>query len=457
MASKSSMSTDISPQNNAAKNVEGVLDFNALQYECYPDLSVCVDRTFKDSFFQKNEYSAGQTAYCILNSGSDFVNGRTSYLTFDVVAIDEAVQDNDFGWQGSAYNFVKTIRITDRAGNEIEYITDANILANMCRKMKYPEDHLLTVGSSARGRSPAYLNAIPKPSVGVSRYVLYLRDLCGLFDYDQLLPAQLCSGLRIQIVLESASRVAKFAGAFNPLTDDYIITNPRIVLDSHKLTDSVARQLNLRSANDGLEIQYRTWFTSSFNTVANSSISIESRRAVSRAFCALAHVRETPADESVVYSMATDQSKVIEYQWRAGNLYFPQQPVKGLAHQVNTELLQRSHTLYGKTETPLDPSSLTLKDYESFGQPVFADSYPVAYDAEEVRNQVVWDKHGGLAVIPVNLERSSVQDVSGLPLNNSRVLALNATFNDSVSREVKLFLQYLKIARVFMDNTELEE
>lgn len=431
------MSTDISPQNNAAKNVEGVLDFNALQYECFPDLSVCVDRSFKESFFQKASYTGGQTAYCILNTGSDFVNGRTSYLTFDVSYTNATTQGqtSSFGRQGSAYNFVKTIRITDRAGNEIEYITDVNVLANMVRRFKNSDSWLNGQGSLAVAASGQ--DAIPRS--GSTRYVLLLRNLCGLFDFDQLLPAQLCSGLRVQIVWEDNNRAVTLSQDYHSTEDVYTISNPRMVLDSHKLTDSVARQLNMRSANDGLEIQFRTWFTSTFNNTGKN-LNIESRRAVSRAFSALCHIRSDPADakeEGKAYSMAAEGNNVTQYQWRAGNLYFPQQPVKGdTAAAVGREQLLHLYTLYGKTETPLDNIAHT-----------YGDQIGVAHATNP----------GGMGVIAVNLERSSVQDVSGLPLNNSRVLALNAVFDADRTREIKLFLHYLKIARVFMDNTELEE
>ena len=64
-----------------------------------------------------------------------------------------------------------------------------------------------------------------------------------------------------------------------------------------------------------------------------------------------------------------------------------------------------------------------------------------------------------MALDVVDLERSHVQEVSGLPLNNSRVLVYQATFSgeSTLGREIRLFLEYQKLARVFMDNTEIEE
>lgn len=444
-------STDISPQNNTAKNVEGILDFNALQYECYPDLSVVVDRTHKNSPFHASTYGPGDTAYCVLNSGSDYINPRTSYLCFDVRAKGTLSTNFSFGWQGSAYNFIKTLRILDRAGNEIEYITDANVLANFQKKLKCSLDCHQTVGSCDR---PISWSDDPyKSATGAkTRYCLLLRHMSGFFDYDQLMPAQVMSGLRIQITFESTERVAKWDTSVPaPATDDYIIYNPTIVLDSHKVTDSVARQLNMRSANDGLEIQFRTWFTSQFN-VNSDTVNLESRRAVSRAFRSVLHYRTKPNEaayatsEAAKDSMATDAASFTEYQWRAGNLYFPQQVLKAETPEaLAVETLMHNFQLYGKTETPIDNPAHDLRDQTSAARSITVNMAQNNPD------------RGGLAIIGCNLERSSVQDVSGLPLNNSRVLAFNGKTSTSADREYRLFLQYLKIARVFMDNTELEE
>lgn len=426
--------TDIKPQQNAAKNVEGILDFNSLQYEVYPDLSVVVDRTYKDSFFQKNEFKSGETAYCILNSGSDYIHARNSYLSFDVTGS----HPTSFpvpNWNScdSAYNLISSIRITDRAGNEIEYVIDADIIAAIRLKTETEPDYLETIGASLFGYNAG---ASPITDSAATRFVIPLRWISGLFDYDQLLPAQLCSGLRIQIVFNSVAKMARW-GTDPGTTTEVTMSNCRIVLDSHKLTDSVTRQLNLRSANDGLEIQFRTWFTQQF-TPSSSTVSLENRRAVSRAFCAWLHHQDVGSGDSHenhwdVSSVTTGAWNFTEWQWRAGNLYFPQQPVKGTAAESKVETMQRLYSKTGKLDTPVRTGGVLPANYStSYGNDSFA-------------------------LIPVDLERSTVLDVSGLPLNNSRVLAFNGTFGSSTSRRCRVLMQYLKIARVFMDNTELEE
>lgn len=491
-------------QQGSSNNIEALLDLNALQYDCMPDLSVAIDRSYKNSYFQKGTYQPpGQVAYCILNSGADFINPRTSYISLDVSA-KAAVADGGGGaltrtyalWPGSggAWNLIKSIRILDRAGNELEYIYDVNVLANMMEKVRCSEVEYNTTesasthapfsssgvvaavaaGETAIGYMQRKANYAYADDLVTHRWLIPLRKLSGLFDYPGLLPAQLCSGLRIQIEWEASNRafsyinMTKATGVVTQLTDTqvetgsfgYQISNARVVLDSVRLTDSITRQLNQRSATDGLEIQFRTWFNSTYSATSNTA-NIETRRAVSRAFGALAHIRgiKTAAiTESEKDSMATTPADLVRWQWRAGNLYFPQQAVTQegasaatTSRDVAKETLHHMMQYAGKLENPINEPGLSYDDYINGG----LDSDTFAVNETDSTSYA-----GGMALIPVNLERSSVQDVSGLPLNNSRVLCLDIKFDDSTvydSKEIRVFLQYLKVARVFMDNTEMEE
>jgi hypothetical protein len=71
--------------------------------------------------------------------------------------------------------------------------------------------------------------------------------------------------------------------------------------------------------------------------------------------------------------------------------------------------------------------------------------------------------HDGSGILAVGLERSSIFELSGIPINNSRVLMLHATFgklaNDDSEKKrvVDIFLKYVKIARVFVHSVEVEE
>jgi hypothetical protein len=58
------------------------------------------------------------------------------------------------------------------------------------------------------------------------------------------------------------------------------------------------------------------------------------------------------------------------------------------------------------------------------------------------------------SVIAVSLERSSMLELSGIPLSNSRTLCLNATSAPNFNSY--LFLEYASLARVFISNATVE-
>lgn len=432
------------------ENVDTILDFNGLTYECVPDLSVAVDRTDKRSPFQKDSYASGTTATVILNTGSDFINGKNSYLSFDVYGAAEFAGAS-FGVNGSAFNFIEQVTIQDRSGNEIERVQGVNHLVANILRWQYDSSYLESVGSGFGFNQQDAETFVASPTGTVvpleadkKSYTLPLNILSGLFDFDQLLPAQLMSGLRMEITFATAANAVT-----TPATPTTTIkfSNVHLMLDSVKLTDSIMREMNERSANDGLEIVFRTWHTSKHQT-KNSSLHMEVRKAVSRAFGAFAVGRiEGQVVDLPVQSRHGNQAQLIRnWQWRAGNLYYPQQKVANPTldgQQKHT--FQSAHKFFNKHKHSKQPNSCTLKRFEG-------DSVPPA------------DKRNNFSQIyPVDLERTTLQDLSGIPLNNSRVLSFSGEFNSNLTLAVDeeyvvtIFLQHLKIARVFMDNTEMEE
>lgn len=87
--------------------------------------------------------------------------------------------------------------------------------------------------------------------------------------------------------------------------------------------------------------------------------------------------------------------------------------------------------------------------------------------------------YGNHSIIPCNLERSTLFNLSGVPINNSRILGLDLNVKPRVfgyiysrgekfltkmypptnmfSHKCDVFLQYIKLARVFMNNVEIEQ
>lgn len=237
---------------------------------------------------------------------------------------------------------------------------------------------------------------------------------------------RICSKHPLQ-VLPDVARISNYS---------YVISRPRIVVDSVRLSDSIQRELNERSANDGLEICYRTWWSNSFSFNNISEINAETRKAVSRCFQAFGRLTRrsgTSSEEQGRDSMGCyPVSNAKEFQWRCGNLYFPNQKLaqNNTGDQLVLEAFMHANRMFGKGKETWWENSIGYED-------------------------LLHAPH--MLIYPVDLERTTVQDLSGLPLNNSRVLNLNLVMNNTDNYDLIIYMQYLRIARVFLDNTEIEE
>ena len=63
---------------------KGMIVMNDLVYKLEPDMSVAVNKTHKNHYFQQTSYKNTQPAICILNSGADYIDTRQSFLHFSV-------------------------------------------------------------------------------------------------------------------------------------------------------------------------------------------------------------------------------------------------------------------------------------------------------------------------------------------------------------------------------------
>ena len=80
---KSARTNSMSDAGSSSRR-QGMLAVNDLTYLLEPDLSVAVNVTHKNHFFQSTKYTNSQRAVCILNSGADYIDTRDSDLQFDM-------------------------------------------------------------------------------------------------------------------------------------------------------------------------------------------------------------------------------------------------------------------------------------------------------------------------------------------------------------------------------------
>lgn len=165
-----------------------------------------------------------------------------------------------------------------------------------------------------------------------------------------------------------------------------------------------------------------------------------------------------------------------------GSLYFPQQPVKTTKEanaaitgpETYALLLEACDKFNGEASAPYmtfkgrRTSAGEHQDWLAQGISAGVDDYQQAVAIGNVINyngevgSFMNDQH----MIGVNLERSTLFNLAGVPVNNSRVLALHVRcpsttvelgFEDTPRRSIVVYLKYVKLARVFIGNVEVEQ
>lgn len=573
--------SDTAGDRNAARS--GLIGLNNLTYRLEPDMSVAVNCTDKNHFFQQQKYTNAQRAVCVLNSGADYIDPRRSFLCFTIklpdnvygyiVAKDGAAgnfwnlheritfgkqkNNNFYGgdtneFYGSAINLIHSITISTRSGDELSRIERLNLLQYILNPWTRDKQWNDTVGA-AMGQNQ-YFTLGHDPAVNTNRKATSMRVaipmycLSGLFNYDKLLPAMLMSGLRIEIAwaapqtafvrspllaeqtqtlshdengtvndrlptkytkesrVVSAVRAANADGipmhtydearsiaVENALTlSGYEICDIYFQLKSVQLTDSVQRILNETSAVNGLEIVYTDINNTQCVSQPSSSTErctgdfyMEVRHAASRALRAMLVPRIQDANNTQVCdSFATIGCPFKRWHWRLGSLYFPHQPIKG--HDV-LEILPQTYTYtadaWGKI-AGAPRCEVTLDQYTSFHHKrvknptqhlntktnTMIESFdPTLLDtANAGKIKVLYDKYACCAPIAVSLERSTLFNLSGIPINNSRVLSFHGEYDSATGTDLPnvpkygpivfdCFLQYVRLARVFLNNVEVEQ
>ena len=482
---------------------QALIGVNDLNYVLPPDLSVSVVRTHTNHYFQQSEYTDKQRAICILNTGAHYIDTRQSSLEFGVRLSDGVtVEDGDifghFGKNGSALNLIDSITVTSRAGDELCRLDQADLLHYCTIPYRNTQGWCDTVG---QGMGLSMTVNRSRQDENTQRFSIPLYALVDFFNYGRLLPPMIASGLRISItwtaparafIYKPASDVASVAAGAEIL--GYTIENPYISTFAHQLSDGIQRDLNELSATNGLEIVYTDWEPTeiSYNTATDLSAQLEVRKAASRALQAIAVTRTTGnLNIGRADSYGTSAFDYAKYQWQLGSLYFPQQPVIangtigpfGNNDTRNAAALAEAykHTLISfgtyKPEGGSQTSSATkFRSNDTFQTDVSAltgnDSTSEANSWAQVPTtrkgvlREVFSEFGhwgtfsnGMSVIGVQLERTDLFNMSGVPINNARVLSLRTTYrsNSTAQRTLTVFLKYVRLARCFLNNVEVEQ
>jgi len=410
-------------------DITRLLDVNDLTYTMPRNLSVVAARNQKKYTFQRSEYSdTSGSMICTLQTGAQYIDWRNSYLKFGLTVVNGGSGNWHFGL-GSATNLFREIIISSRSGVEIDRITRLNLLRLHHDRVHMSGEELASVGSLMGYFDYDTATTAPTsvaPTVGFTdnvkyNFVIPMNKLSGFFDSPKLCPSHLASGLRIELVLESKTTAIQVQAA--DVVNSYTISDPEIQCDTFLLNDDSTRKLNEISARNGLEYVFQSWHMTS-DSKTGDQFNIDTNKAVSRALGAFAVSRLTASiTDGTLDSLASEADyPVNRTQFRLGSEYYPQ-------HYTERDSDQFFNTLYANEKLhSRNPSSLSQAQFIA----------------------ALWQ-------VDANLERSTVLALTGLPINNSRALSFDIQFSGSASREVNVFLQYVVLARCYINNVSVVE
>lgn len=398
------------------------------------------------------------TAYNFLTDGTSITSTVTATADSKFSAYELS------GHGGSVLNLIERVVLTSRSGVELQRIEDFNKLHALHSTIKKSKLWKQTVGKSIQlppfdydsvdlsgadatndGKNFGQRNPNIKNSKTV-HYSIPMECFMGLFDTKQLCPSMIASGLRIEFYLTDFSMaitVAKKPGTIgqvcSPVTAvtphanaEYKIKNLQILTDTVTLNDAAMKQLNMTSAQNGLEYVYNGHFTQRY-IATTSTVEIQCSKAVSRAlFASAVHYRQPTA--WTVFNMvgrpAAREITWTKHQWRLGSQYFPHQSIESKSIEEYSKLYY--NILYA-TDTLNKNMQIDFQYKRDILQP-----------------------SGPLPVV-ATFERSNLLRFSGVPINNSRTLSLSAEIDTSGARAtqagtVLLFLEYVMLSKAFLNN-----
>lgn len=440
------MSQSGGSKDKSMDSVQSLLSWNDLNYSVSRVNSVVKKRNLKEYFASQQEYTSGSGVDIVFNvqTGSQYVQCRNSMLVFDLEVTASTATTAHFGI-GSAYNIFREVTVQSRSGTEVDRYQSCNLhrahwdrlnesnewFQSVGKLMGYESKATTTTitGEDTTAQSLVFTTDYPTFAIGSTiRYMIPLSKLAPVFASDKMMHSDLASGMRVEIKLDRA------ANAFVCNTADtsiaFKVINPKLLLDTHELSDGAASELKKIAARSGLEYEFAGIYTESDASTSNR-FSIEVNRAVAKADSVVAisrlvaNINKSDVDSfaSEIVTAGTD-GEVTSFQVRMGSVYFPNRELSDTKELYYNSLyvarkLQQFHT---------HPSQLKYDDFES----------------------------GGLAQLHATMESNSLLKHSGSALNNSRSLSLDIQFNKGIAstgRQVDVFLAYRTICRSYLNNT----
>lgn len=468
-----------------------LLSLNGLDYRLAPSLSVAVSRSHRSFPATRQEFGPGNKLSFVFGSGAAYVDCRASYITFDLEVdykINTAIANGDadlsfsFGSNltkepgstvfydkyGSSTNLFLNQKFTHASGTEIDRIDEFNSWSRHVRQWTRSDDWHRTVGA-AQGLPLVKLNVTGlsgAQSVSYDGMVLPLNELGDVFNQEALMPSFLAAGAQLELELDTPYRVFtlldwKTGGdapvvklqadaATNIIITGYTVKNPRLVLSTIVLTDSIQRALSNVSASSGLEYPFESVFFQGASG-QHQRTSIQITRAISRANKLWAFVTNTARTDNTIAATAYDtftgslEPGTEYYQVQLGAEFIPTSPVGGVGTAGLMPRFMHALEAFGHLHNPragcaVDPAQMKVL-------------YNVAGSSAGVGDVTAHNGRGSLEIIAIPLERSTTLSQSGSAISSQRTCNLNISFKlDDATRRIYCYVHYVKLVTSFLDS-----
>ena len=443
------------------KDVDDLLSINQLLYTITAPTNPVIERTQKKSFAEGGSgtsYTGNDHLIVNLQTGTEFIDPLQSFLVFDLGIESKENASGpegwEFGFQGSAVNLIRDSQVSTRSGKEMDRLEQCNLLNYHKTKgssrdfVDYNLSALMLAHSATTKPEGIDLLAKSRKLIRIAdgdssssavRIMIPLKYVSPIFDSPKLMPPHLARGLRVDCTMEDVRTAlttwtALDAGQQDGI--DYVITKPYILTDSYRMADSVLNYLNDEYAGkkDGLVYEYFSYHTTK-TTINSSDLNVEIRRSVSLAMDAFAvtrsqlHKTTLLADSFASLPMSSEDYS----QWRIGSHYLPNDKIRGVIEHY-AQMLYWKKMLRDDKITGTDAHNFT-----GYEPPAPTIPTPIAMNY-------------GDGKFCTTLEQSNILDLSGIAINNSMTLALDAYLDAAGSRDVSVFLRHVRRAVCFLES-----
>jgi len=316
---------------------------------------------------------------------------------------------------GSAMNLIKSIKILSSSGIELSRTEDANVYHKFISRSTHSSNWYRSI-ATIMGHNPVGNEFLLDGTKSI--FCIPLTELDPFFNlYDnKLLPANLASGLRVEITWENLE-VALFSSAGG--ITSYVVSEIEFRTESVTLADSAMAILNREAATNGLELTYDRVYTSPTNTGTNLEENVEIRKAVSLAKGVFCITIPTANQVQTADSFLTNAYAFSSADVRLGNQHYPFQPIENPQEGYFNYLKQ-----YGKHKTY---GNEPITEYEDYSQ-------------------------HGMAMICASFENDDSLNLTGIPVNSSRIAEIRFTRTSTIPIKTIAFLTYTALCRASLSN-----